>query len=87
MSLAMSVPETDARLFAIIATAGTGMYGEDSADHLIEHAKLAVMPGSLFGTAQNGKVRGALSVGDGICGKLCTKIAARAGGIMPEISP
>ncbi|QPM92388.1 pyridoxal phosphate-dependent aminotransferase [Pseudooceanicola algae] len=67
-----------AGMFAMINVAATGMDGDAYAEHLLEHANVAVMPGSSFGSTLTDWVRLALTVPDADIAKACDRILAHA---------
>ena len=75
---ALKVHRPQAGMFAMIDVSATGMNGRDYALHLLEHARVAVMPGASFGTTLDTWVRVALTVGDGELDTACDRIAAHA---------
>ena len=75
---ALKVHRPQAGMFAMIDVSATGMNGRDYALHLLEHARVAVMPGASFGTTLDTWVRVALTVGDRDLDTACDRIAAHA---------
>ena len=73
---ALKMHRPQAGMFAMIDVSATGMNGRDYALHLLEHARVAVMPGASFGTTLDTWVRVALTVGDRDLDTACDRIAA-----------
>ncbi|MBU2959250.1 pyridoxal phosphate-dependent aminotransferase [Citreicella sp. C3M06] len=67
-----------AGMFAMINVAGTGMDGEAYANHLLDHAGVAVMPGASFGATLKDWVRLALTVPDADIARACDRMVAHA---------
>ncbi|WP_281972277.1 pyridoxal phosphate-dependent aminotransferase [Ruegeria faecimaris] len=67
-----------AGMFAMIDVSATGMNGNEYAFHLLEHGKVAVMPGPSFGGTVDDWVRIALTVDDAIFTEACDRIVAHA---------
>lgn len=77
-SSAMKVHTPQAGMFAMIDVSATGLGGHDYALHLLDHAQVAVMPGSSFGTTLDQWVRVALTVDDDAFDAACTRIIRHA---------
>lgn len=82
----LTVHRPQAGMFAMIDVAATGMNGRDYALHLLEHERVAVMPGSSFGTTLDTWVRVALTVGDADFDRACDRIIAHARQFQEEIA-
>lgn len=74
----LKVHQPQAGMFALIDVSSTGLNGHDYALHLLDHAGVAVMPGSSFGTTLEGWVRIALTVDDDAFDTACTRIIQHA---------
>lgn len=71
-SLVVNRPQ--AGMFALIDISTTGMNSDDYAHHLLEHAGVAVMPGSSFGSTMDNWARVALTVDDTAFETACERI-------------
>lgn len=80
----LRVHRPQAGMFALIDVSATGMNGRDYAFHLLEHGKVAVMPGSSFGAALDSWVRVALTVDDQSFAAACDRIVAHAAQLQAE---
>ncbi|MDE9449249.1 pyridoxal phosphate-dependent aminotransferase [Aliiroseovarius sp. Z3] len=74
----LRVHTPQAGMFAMIDVSSTGLNGNDYALHLLEHAHVAVMPGSSFGTTLDNWVRVALTVDDDAFDMACARIIQHA---------
>ncbi len=74
----LQVLRPQAGMFAMVNVAATGMTGYDYALDLLETQRVAVMPGSSFGTVLNDWVRLALTVSDEELATACDRIVAHA---------
>ncbi len=74
----LQVHRPQAGMFAMIDVSATGMNGNDYALHLLEHGKVAVMPGISFGSSLENWVRVALTVEDAAFTTACDRIIAHA---------
>ena len=66
------VNQPQAGMFALIYVGATGMTGNAFAEHLLEKAQVAVMPGISFGAALDLWVRVSLTVDDALISQACT---------------
>ena len=66
------VNQPQAGMFALIYVGATGMTGYAFAEHLLEKAQVAVMPGISFGAALDLWVRVSLTVDDALISQACT---------------
>lgn len=73
-----------AGMFAMIDVSATGMDGNDYAFHLLEHGKVAVMPGTSFGDTVDSWVRIALTVDDAVFFQACDRIISHANQLQLE---
>lgn len=80
----LRVLRPQAGMFAMVEVSGTGMDGETYAEHLLEHAGVAVMPGASFGDTIPGWIRVALTAEDAAFDKACDRIAAHAAQFQKE---
>ena len=62
----------------MIDVSSTGLNGNDYALHLLEHAHVAVMPGTSFGSTLDNWVRVALTIDDDAFDTACTRIIQHA---------
>ncbi len=74
----LRVHRPQAGMFAMIDVSATGLNGDDYALDLLEHGKVAVMPGSSFGDTMDNWVRVALTVSDADFATACDRIIAHA---------
>ncbi|MFD2740673.1 pyridoxal phosphate-dependent aminotransferase [Sulfitobacter aestuarii] len=74
----LEVHQPKAGMFALINVAGTGMTGDEYANHLLLKEGVAVMPGSAFGAGLENWVRVALTVDDARFDRACERIIAHA---------
>ncbi|SLN42965.1 Arginine--pyruvate transaminase AruH [Roseovarius albus] len=80
----LRVLRPQAGMFAMIEVSATGMNGNDYALHLLEHGKVAVMPGTSFGMTVDNWVRVALTVDDETFATACDRIVAHANQLQLE---
>ena len=80
----LRVHRPQAGMFALIDVSATGMNGRDYAFHLLEHGKVAVMPGSSFGATLDNWVRVALTVDDQSFAAACDRIVEHAAQLQAE---
>ena len=74
----LKVHTPQAGMFAMIDVSSTGLNGNDYALHLLEHAHVAVMPGTSFGSTLDNWVRVALTIDDDAFDTACTRIIQHA---------
>ncbi|MDR0810263.1 MAG: pyridoxal phosphate-dependent aminotransferase [Gemmobacter sp.] len=74
----LRVHRPDAGMFALIDVRETGHSGEAFAASLLEHERVAVMPGESFGAALSGWLRFALTQPDAATAEGCIRIARHA---------
>ncbi|MGB8812551.1 MAG: pyridoxal phosphate-dependent aminotransferase [Paracoccaceae bacterium] len=70
------VHRPEAGMFTLVDVRSTGLSGTAFAHDLLEHARVAVMPGESFGAALAGWVRVALTQADEVTLEACDRIAA-----------
>lgn len=74
----LQVLRPQAGMFAMVNVVATGLSGQEYAMDLLETQKVAVMPGSSFGTVLNDWVRVALTVSDEELATACDRIIMHA---------
>lgn len=80
----LRVHRPQAGMFAMIDVSATGLNGNDYAFHLLEHGKVAVMPGTSFGGTVDDWVRIALTVDDADFAAACDRIINHANQLQLE---
>lgn len=78
----LRVHRPEAGMFALVDVRATGLSGEDFASGLLDHQKVAVMPGESFGAGLSGWLRLSLTQPDDRTTEAATRIAAHAASIL-----
>jgi arginine:pyruvate transaminase len=76
------VHRPEAGMFALVDVRATGLSGEDFALGLLEHRKVAVMPGESFGAGLGGWLRLSLTQTDDRIALAADRIAAHAASLL-----
>jgi len=78
----LRVHRPEAGMFALVDVRATGLSGEDFASGLLDHQKVAVMPGESFGAGLAGWLRLSLTQPDDRTAEAANRIAAHAASIL-----
>ena len=78
----LRVHRPEAGMFVLVDVRATGLSGEDFASGLLDHHKVAVMPGESFGTGLSGWLRLSLTQPDDRTTLAATRIASHAASIL-----
>ena len=78
----LRVHRPEAGMFALVDVRATGLSGEDFASGLLDHQKVAVMPGESFGAGLSGWLRLSLTQPDDRTTLAATRIATHAASIL-----